>query len=178
VSQPRQAQRRRWQRDIVARLEDFPRQYAALENAMATFGEDFELQQFKEAYDTRDDMDAYNRVQSVERAVGRVQNYVAELAESAVKLAQLSAKPESAAASAAERAFSALSEAGVITGALAARLSRGQAARSRIEHAYVQIPAGDVHRAASIVRDGADEFIGPYRAWIEDYLDDGDRARR
>jgi hypothetical protein len=34
-------------------------------------------------------MGAYNRVQAVERALGRVQKYVAELAEAGVKLAAL-----------------------------------------------------------------------------------------
>ena len=80
---------KRWRLAIVRHLEDLPRQYAALEHAMASFGEDFDLQQFKAAYNTSDDMDAYNRVQAVERALGRVQNYVGELAEAGVKLAAL-----------------------------------------------------------------------------------------
>lgn len=173
-SQPRRAERRRWQRDILQRLEDFPRQYAALENAMAAFGENFELQQFREAYDTREDMDAYNRVQSVERAISRVQNYVAKLAEAGVKLAQLHASPESAHVPSAERAFGALREGGVISASLATALTRAQSARSRIEHAYVHVPAGDVHRAATLVHDAARMFIGAYRTWIADYLDDTD----
>ena len=118
-------------------------------------------------------MDAYNQAQSVERAVGRVQSYVAELAESAVKLAQLP-NPEGTAASPAERAFAALRDAGVIKSSLAEALGRAQQARSRIEHAYVEIPAGDVHRAATLVRDAARAFIVGYRAWIEEYLDEAD----
>jgi hypothetical protein len=73
------AERKRWQRQIVRHLADFPRQYAALEHAMAAFGGDFDLRQFKQAFNTAEDIDAYNRVQSVERALGRVQNFVAEL---------------------------------------------------------------------------------------------------
>ena len=80
---------KRWRLAIVRHLEDLPRQYAALEHAMASFGEDFDLQQFKAAYNTSEDMDAYNRVQAVERALGRVQNYVGELADAGVKLAGL-----------------------------------------------------------------------------------------
>jgi hypothetical protein len=49
-------------------------------------------------------------------------------------------------------------------------LTRAQKARSMIEHSYVQTPAGDVHRAAALVHDTARDFIGPYRAWIADYL--------
>jgi hypothetical protein len=66
------ADRSRWQRDIVRHLEEFPRQYAALESAMGAFGGEFDMQQCKEAFNTKDDMEAYNRVQAVERAVGRV----------------------------------------------------------------------------------------------------------
>ncbi len=76
---PRKADIVRWQREIVDHLEDFPRQHAALETAMAAFGETFELRQFKAAFETRTDMEAYNRAQAVERALGRVQNYVADL---------------------------------------------------------------------------------------------------
>ena len=55
---------------------------------MAAFG-DFDLQEFKRAFDTADDLEAYNRVQAVERALARVQNFVAELAQAGSKLAQL-----------------------------------------------------------------------------------------
>ena len=52
----------------------------------------------------------------------------------------------------------------------ARRLVQAENARTRIEHTYVQTPAGDVHRAATLVRDAARNFMGSYRAWIEPYL--------
>ena len=55
---PRKVELARWRREIVSHLEDFPRQYAALDAAMATFGEDFNPARFKAAYETRTDMDA------------------------------------------------------------------------------------------------------------------------
>jgi uncharacterized protein YutE (UPF0331/DUF86 family) len=177
-NEPSLADRNRWRRDIVRRLEDFPRQYSALKNAMGVFGEDFDLQAFKEAFNTAEDMDAYNRVQAVERAVSRLQNFVAELAEAGVKLAQLFRGPGKTPASAAQQAFEALREAGVIDGRLCRRLTRAQSARSRIEHGYgygyVDVPAGDVHRTATLVHDAARDFIGPYRAWVGNYLQDVD----
>jgi hypothetical protein len=160
---------KRWRLAVVRHLEDLPRQYAALEHAMATFGADFDLQQFKEAYDTAEDMDAYNRVQAVERALGRVQNYVTELAEAGVKLAALPRAIDSH-GSPAQQAFDAMRDAKVISGGLCRRLVQAQNARTRIEHGYVQTPAGDVHRAAILVRDAARDFMGSYRAWIEPYL--------
>jgi hypothetical protein len=171
----RPAERRRWQRDVVRHLADFPRQYAALERAMAAFGGDFDLGQFKAAFETTSDMDAYNRVQAVERALGRVQNYVAELALDGAKLAQLA--PSEARGSAAQRAFEALRDAGVLSAALCRRLIRAQAARVRIEHGYVETAAGDVHQAARLVHATALEFIAAYRQWIVPYLD-ADAARK
>jgi hypothetical protein len=151
-----------------------PRQYAALENAMAAFGEDFDLQQFKAAYNTKEDIDAYNRVQAVERAVGRVQSYVGELADAGAKLAGLPRPPMEGAGAQAQHAFEALRDAGVIRQGLCRRLVRAQTAPTRIEHSYVQTPAGDVHRAATLVRDAARDFVASYRTWIEPYVADPD----
>ncbi len=166
---PRKKDVIRWQREIVDHLEDFPRQHAALETAMAAFGETFELKQFKAAYETRTDMEAYNRAQSVERALGRVQNYFADLAIAGAKLAGLEVSPDGG-ESAAQRAFATLRDAGVIDGALCRRLTRAQKARSMIEHTYVEVPAGTVHRAAELIYESAREFIGPYRSWIGEFL--------
>ena len=168
---PRKADRERWQRDIVGRLEEFSRQYAALETAMGAFGDDFDLKRFKQAFDTTEDMEAYNRVQAVERALGRVQNFVAELADTGVSLAQLSRPPLADDGSPSQRAFEALRDAKVIDRSLCRRLTRAQKARSRIEHGYVQIRAGDVHRAAELVHESARGFIGAYRTWIAKYLE-------
>ena len=169
--EPRKADRKRWQREIVRHLEEFPRQYAALETAMAAFGEEFDLQLFKEAFTTREDMEAYNQAQALERAVGRVQDFVAEVAEAGVKLARLPRPSGERHGPPAQQAFEALRDAGVIDRGLCRRLVRAQRARSMIEHSYVETPAGDVHRAAELVHEAAREFIGRYRAWIEPYLD-------
>jgi uncharacterized protein YutE (UPF0331/DUF86 family) len=172
VREPRKVDRRRWQRDIARHLEDFPRQYAALERAMGTFGDDFDLDRFKQAFETNEDLDAYNRVQAVERALGRVQNFVAELARAGANLAELPRAPESR-GSAAREAFAALRDASVIDGELCRRLTRAQEARSMIEHSYVETTAGRVHQSAKLVHDSARDFIGPYRRWIEPFIREG-----
>jgi uncharacterized protein YutE (UPF0331/DUF86 family) len=171
-SEPRKVDRNRWQRNIARHLEDFPRQYAALEHAMAAFGGDFDLHQFKQAFSTTDDIDAYNRVQAVERALGRVQNFVADLAQAGAKLAQLPPVSEGHTPPP-HQAFVALREAGVIDGELCRRLTRAQDARTMIEHGYIETTAGRVHQAAELVHDSARDFIGSYRAWVEPYLRDG-----
>jgi uncharacterized protein YutE (UPF0331/DUF86 family) len=169
--EPRKTDLKRWRRDIVRHLEDFPRQYAALERAMAAFGGDFDPRQFKDAFNTADDLDAYNRVQAVERALGRVQNFVADLAQTGVKLARLPRTSE-APGSPAHHAFAALRDARVIDGHLCRRLTRAQDARTTIEHGYIQVPAGSVHQAAVLIHNAARDFIGRYRTWIEPHLRD------
>jgi hypothetical protein len=140
---------------------------------MAASGGNFDSRQFKEAFDTTDDMDAYNRVQAVERALGRVQNHVSGLAHASVKLARLPLLPD-AHRSTAHQAFAALRTAGVIDGELCRRLTRAQDARSMIERSCIQTPAGKVHQAAELMHDTSLAFIGRYRTWVEPHL----RAKR
>jgi len=40
----------------------------------------------------------------------------------------------------------------------------------REEHVYVEVTAGEVHRAALLVHDAAQRFVPRFRAWIEPYL--------
>jgi uncharacterized protein YutE (UPF0331/DUF86 family) len=167
---PRRAERGRWRDLIIAHLKDFPRQYAALESAMSTFGDDFDLSAFKAAFETTDDMEAYNRVQAVERGIGRVQNFIGDLAEAGVKLAELPRPPMGEDGSRAEQAFRALRDGGVIDGHLCRRLVRAHGARRSLEHRYLRINAADVHRAAELVHGTAPDFIRAYRRWIEPLL--------
>jgi uncharacterized protein YutE (UPF0331/DUF86 family) len=167
---PRKAERRRWQDVIVEHLKEFPRQYAALESAMTAFGDDFDLPEFRAAFETTEDMEAYNRVQAVERAFGRVQNFIGELAETAVELAELPRPAMGDDGSRVEQAFEALRDAGVIDRSLCRRLVRTQTARRRLEHSYVHVNAGDVHRATKLVYATAPNFIRAYRPWIEPFL--------
>jgi uncharacterized protein YutE (UPF0331/DUF86 family) len=171
VSPPlKKADRNRWRQTIARHLEDFPRQYAALESAMSAFGE-FDLHEFKRAFNTTDDIGAYNRVQAVERALGRVQNFVADLAQAGTKLAQLP-PPAERHASPAHQAFVALRDAGVLSKQLCRRLIRAQEARTTVEHGYLGTSAGNVHQAARLIHESAREFIAVFRAWIAPYLTD------
>jgi hypothetical protein len=146
---------------------------------MAAFGDDFDLRTFKLAFETSEDLEAYNRVQAVERAVLRVQNYVGELAENGAKLAELPRSTASGEGSGIERAFQTLRDADVIDRNLCRRLVRAQGARRRIEHSYVGVSAGDVHRATQLIHEAARDFIVRYRQWIEPYLaDDGETESR
>ena len=80
----RKAERRRWQDVIIDHLKEFPRQYAALENAISAFGDDFDLPEFKAAFETAEDMEAYNRVQAVERARSNSPSFRGQLSATTV----------------------------------------------------------------------------------------------
>jgi uncharacterized protein YutE (UPF0331/DUF86 family) len=155
--------------EVNARLEDLPLQIEALQSAMEEFSDDFKLTEFKPAFERRSGIKAYNKVQAVERAFGRVQNYVVELSEYGLRLAGLEL-PKTHQGDAA-RAFDALRAAGVIGAALCNRLKRAQKARSAIEHEYVAVKAGRLHEAVELVLPAARDFIGPYSTWIEPYVE-------
>lgn len=156
------------QNEVAEHLGDFPHQLLALESAMEEFGGDFELKEFKLAFENKAGLKAYNQVQAVERAFSRVQNYVSQLSLSGAALAglQLPKTHEGKAA----QAFEALKEAEVIDASLCRQLKRAQKARTAVEHSYVKVRAGRVHEAVELVADSARAFIGPYAAWIETYL--------
>jgi len=73
------AERGRWRDIVIGHLKDFPRQYAALENAMNAFGDDFELQAFKAAFDTTDDMETYNASRRLSEQSGACRTMLATL---------------------------------------------------------------------------------------------------
>ena len=167
----RKAERKRLVRRIAAHIEDFPWQYTALESAMSPFGEKFDLVQLKDAFNTKEDVEAYNRAQALERAVGRVQGYVGDMALDGVRLVGLPRKPAGGEGFRAKHAFEALRSAEVIDGHLCRRLIRAQNMRSEIEHEYLRLPVGKVHEATVLVHESSAEFFGLYCGWIALCLD-------
>lgn len=165
----RPAERKRLQRQIVDVLAKLPGEYRALEYAMSTFGSDFDLKAFKRAFEGNDGPDAYIRVQAVERGIGRVQNFLTDLAEAGSLLAALPVS-DGERGSSAQRAFASLRGVGVIDDELCAKLVEGQRKRSRIEHMYIDVTAGEVHRAARLVHSAARQFVPRFRGWSEPHL--------
>jgi hypothetical protein len=155
-------------KQIVTHLEDFPSQLEALEASMAMFGETFEPGQFKRAFNRESGIGAYARVQAVERGFSRVQNYMAQLALDGTELVGIDL-PKIHEGEAA-RAFEALKHQKVISPALCRRLKKTQSARSAVEHDYLGMKAGEVHRAVVSTAAAARELIGPYARWITPYL--------
>lgn len=81
-------------------------------------------------------------MQAVERSAELVQNYVAELAQAAVKLTGLPTPTMPDDGSRPQRAFESLRASGVIGAALCKRLIRAHKRRSLIQHAHPGLAAG------------------------------------
>jgi hypothetical protein len=140
---------------------------------MAAFGDGFDLARFKRAFETSEDIEAYNDVQAVERAIGRVQGYVAEMAVDGVRLVGLPSDPAGGEGFRATHAFEALRDAKLIDAGLCRRLARAQKGRSQIEHEYPGLRPGRVHDAAILIRETSLEFFTRFRTWIEPELGEG-----
>ena len=73
---------------IRDRVSDVRRHLIALRTAMAEFGEDFDLDEFRVAYGT-DDPVRLNQVKAVERGVDQLYDYIAELSCFGLELAEV-----------------------------------------------------------------------------------------
>jgi hypothetical protein len=123
VASSRDIDRKRWRRSLVSHLEDYPRQLEALRFSTRTFGADFDLAEFAAAFSS-DDPALYTRVQAIERALGRLQSYMAAMAEDGTKLAGLDRRSPKDREPKSQPAFEALRDAEVITKDLAAGSSQ------------------------------------------------------
>jgi uncharacterized protein YutE (UPF0331/DUF86 family) len=148
---------------IRDRVSDVRRHLIALRTAMAEFGEDFELDAFRQAYASEDPTEL-NRVKAVERGVDQLYNYVAELSAFGLELAELRARRDDTNA---RRDLEALRRAGVLSGELTRRLQRLRELRRMLVHEYATATAEEVHESAIIVADNFPAFYNAYREWIK-----------
>lgn len=158
--------RKRWRHAITEYLRDLPRQIGALDHSMEPFPD---AESFRSAFES-DDLNAYGRAQQVERAFGRVQNYLAQLAEDGTKLADLDRRLVSGKEPRSAPYFEALRDASVIEAELCRRLISSQADRNLVEHDYVKLDADRLYAAVERLRDVAPAFARRYRDWIASYI--------
>jgi uncharacterized protein YutE (UPF0331/DUF86 family) len=147
---------------IRDRVSDVRRHLVALRPAMAEFGEDFELDDFREAYDS-DDPVLLNRVKAVERGVDQLYNYIAELAALGLELAEVRARRQETNARA---DIDSLTRIGVIGPERARRLQRLRELRRLLVHEYATATVEQVHEAARIIANEFVPFYDAYRDWI------------
>jgi uncharacterized protein YutE (UPF0331/DUF86 family) len=147
---------------IRERVGDVRRHLIALRVAMAEFGEDFDLEAFRTAYDT-DEPARLNQVKAVERGVDQLYNYIAELTAFGLELAEVRRRDDDLNA---RRDLAALPRLGVLGPERARRLERLRELRRLLVHEYASASADQVHEAALIVSDEFAPFYDAYRRWI------------
>ena len=132
---------------IRDRVGDVRRHLVALRVAMAEFGEDFDLDAFRAAYDTEEPV-SLNRVKAVERGVDQLYNYIAELTSFGLELAEVRRRGDELNA---RRDLAALRRIGVLGPERARRLERLRELRRLLVHEYATASAEQVHESARTV---------------------------
>jgi len=138
------------------------RHLVALRAAMAEFGEDFDLDAFRAAYDS-DQPVPLNQVKAVERGVDQLYNYIAELTTFGLELAEVRSRGDELNA---RRDLAALRRLGVLGPERVRRLERLRELRRLLVHEYATASAEQVHEAARVVADEFLPFYDAYRRWI------------
>lgn len=147
---------------IRDRVGDVRRHLIALRVAMAEFGEDFDLDEFRAAHASADPA-RLNQVKAVERGVDQLYNYIAELSAFGLELAGVRSRHEELNA---RRDLAALRRLGVLRPERARRLDRLRELRRLLVHEYASASADQIHEAARIAADEFVSFYDAYRAWI------------
>lgn len=147
---------------IRDRVSDVRRHLVALRTAMAEFGEDFDIDVFKHAYDSANPVEL-NHVKAVERGVDQLYNYVAELSAFGLELAEIRSRRDETNA---RVDIESLARIGVIGPERARRLQRLRELRRQLVHEYATATAEQVHEAARIIAGEFVPFYDAYRDWI------------
>jgi uncharacterized protein YutE (UPF0331/DUF86 family) len=160
ASDPQRAQTLK--RKVLDRITDVRRHLQALQAAMASFGEDFDLDVFQREFDS-EDPDELNRVKALERGVDQLYNYMAELTAFGLELAGERDRHDETNA---RRDLDALARIGVISRERARRLQQLREYRRLLVHEYASATAAQVHEAARILADELPPFYRAYGEWV------------
>lgn len=151
-------------RKIADRTKDVGRHLRALRAAMATFGEDFDLDAFQAAFEA-DDPALLNQVKAVERGVDQLHNYIADLAALGLELAGLRQREDELNAA---RDLRRLRDIRVLSGERMGRLQTLREVRRLLVHEYATATAEQVHAAALIVSTEIPNFNRTFGRWLKD----------
>lgn len=160
------ARERRRRSAITDVLEDLPRQIAALDHSYRGFDDHAG---FLKAFGS-DEPAVYGQVLVLERAFGRIQNHIADLARDGALLAGVPLRQPKDNEPKAQPAWEALRDAGVIGADMTKRFVARQKIRASLEHQYAQVSPGRLYRVAGELLDDAPPFADLYAAWITPFL--------
>jgi hypothetical protein len=153
-------------RDLIERrLEELPLDRDALKLGTAQFGEDFDLERFREAFDARDP-EQRNRARLVTGNLQALADGMVELVREAATLTGLrpaGRRPE------ANPDIEAVRADGGLTGRQASELIQLKKLANDIRHIYVTVTADDVHAGVDRLLKLLPDFMAAYRAWLGEY---------
>lgn len=147
---------------IADYLADIPRQRSALLYAMGAFGEDFDLDPWRESFDSGDPALAA-QVSAVNFPFVTLHNDVNALVRLGLELAE----PRPIREDSAPAAYRAFSKAGAIAPERVKRLGRINRVRNRLTHVYARARAEDVHAAAVLLLAELPGFLRDYARWLK-----------
>lgn len=160
-------ERERLRSAIEIRLVDMPRHLAAMRDATAEFGENFEYDSFVAAARS-DDVHELHHLYAVERPFELLQNYIVELVRLGL---QLNGLIERRSRRDARRDLDLLNKEGVITEAQSRRLLRLQEIRNLMAHEYAVFEPELVHEGVRTLLEELPKFLKRYRDWLSEDLD-------
>lgn len=139
-----------------------PAERAALQLAMGQFGEDFDLDAWRTAYDSPDPLDM-NRVRQVTGGYAELVNHCTEMVRAAVSLGALRPLDRRLDAPGDYRA---LAQAGGVSKESARELIRLHSTRNKLAHIYIEVRADELHAAVLALLDRLPRFVKDYVAWL------------
>ena len=153
-------------RDLIERrLEELPLDRDALKLGMGQFGDDFDLERFREAFDARDP-EQRNRARLVTANLQALADGIVELVREAATVTGLrpaGRRPE------ANPDIEAVRADGCLTGRQASELIQLKKLANDIRHVYVTVTADDVHAGVDRLLKLLPGFITAYRVWLGEY---------
>lgn len=152
---------------IVTRIRDIPRHEAALDLAIAAFGERFDGARFVEVATSTDPAQlllAYG----IQSGFENLQNHLAGLTRDALELVGelSSAEPPNAA-----RDLRRLERLGAVTRARCDAIISVQKLRNGLQHAYAETAPEELHAAVVLLRRELRAFLADYQRWLKTAID-------
>jgi hypothetical protein len=140
-----------------------PAERSALQLAMGQFGDDFDADAWRAAYDSLDPVEM-NKVRQVTAGYSELVNHCTELVRAAVSLGGL--RPTDRKLDARDD-YRTLARAGGISKERARAFTRLNTTRNHLAHIYIDVDADEAHKAVLTLLAVLPGFTKDYLAWLE-----------
>lgn len=154
---PRPTRRSKWRHALDHRLDRIPLYRAALLESMSQFGDDFDLDRFEAAYESRDPV-TISAATAVEGNLGHLVNWLKQIADFGYhELVRLGRVEKSDG-----RPIDALVEREIVSASDRDCLMRLVAVRNRLQHDYPEVAPPEIHSAATETLELLPGLLGRY----------------